>query len=78
MAAPTQPRTSRPRNTVHPPRRPRTGVLRGRPRWFITLFGTDVWERFSFYGMTAILVLYATESTAAGGLVMYHVDAALL
>ncbi|MER5915158.1 oligopeptide:H+ symporter [Streptomyces sp. NPDC001982] len=55
----------------------RTGLL-GRPRWFTTLFGTDVWERFSFYGMTAILVLYATEDTGHGGLGMSTGDAALL
>ncbi|MET9773488.1 peptide MFS transporter [Streptomyces sp. NPDC006367] len=54
-----------------------TGLF-GRPRWFITLFGTDVWERFSFYGMSAILVLYATEPEAAGGLGMGDDDAALL
>ncbi|MER6121632.1 oligopeptide:H+ symporter [Streptomyces sp. NPDC001795] len=56
---------------------PRPGLL-GRPRWFTTLFGTDVWERFSFYGMTAILVLYMTEDTGHGGLGMSAGDAALL
>ncbi|MHC0431231.1 peptide MFS transporter [Streptomyces sp. O3] len=55
----------------------RPGLL-GRPRWFTTLFATDVWERFSFYGMTAILVLYATEDTSQGGLGMASGDAALL
>ncbi|MZD06251.1 MFS transporter, partial [Streptomyces sp. SID5785] len=60
-----------------PGRPPRTGRWR-RPRWFTTLFGTDVWERFSFYGMTAILVLYLTEDRADGGLGMTSGDAALL
>lgn len=65
-----------------PPQAPRpvsaeTGLL-GRPRWFNTLFGTDVWERFSFYGMTALLVLYATEPAAEGGLGLSNGDAALL
>ncbi|MEU6223665.1 oligopeptide:H+ symporter [Streptomyces sp. NPDC047042] len=55
----------------------RQGLL-GWPRWFTTLFGTDIWERFSFYGMTAILVLYATEPTADGGLGMTNEDATLL
>jgi POT family proton-dependent oligopeptide transporter len=55
----------------------RRGPL-GWPRWFTTLFGTDIWERFSFYGMTAILVLYATEPTADGGLGMTNEDATLL
>ncbi|MER5256829.1 MULTISPECIES: oligopeptide:H+ symporter [unclassified Streptomyces] len=54
-----------------------TGLL-GRPRWFTTLFGTDVWERFSFYGMSAILVLYASEPVADGGLGLSDDDAALL
>ncbi|MEV0092423.1 peptide MFS transporter [Streptomyces sp. NPDC050738] len=59
------------------PPSPEAGLL-GRPRWFNTLFGTDVWERFSFYGMTALLVLYATEPSADGGLGLSHADAALL
>lgn len=54
-----------------------TGLL-GRPRWFNTLFGTDVWERFSFYGMTAILVLYATEEKSGGGLGLSNADATMI
>ncbi|MFE9255827.1 peptide MFS transporter [Streptomyces sp. NPDC006879] len=72
-----------------PPRPPQTApsapaashhrfALLGRPRWFTTLFGTDMWERFSFYGMTAILVLYATEPESGGGLGLSNEDAALL
>ncbi|XVQ90035.1 peptide MFS transporter [Microbispora siamensis] len=47
-----------------------TTVLRdyGRLGWFRTLFLTDIWERFSFFGMQAILVLYATAPVADGGL----------
>ncbi|MFI6060875.1 peptide MFS transporter [Streptomyces sp. NPDC051286] len=56
----------------------RRTVLPGRPRRFTTLFLTDVWERFSFYGMTAILVLYATEDTAHGGLGLAAGDAGIL
>jgi len=68
---------------AEPPVLPRSKGSVGRgvfgwPRWFGTLFGTDVWERFSFYGMTAILVLYATEPTADGGLGLSDADAALL
>lgn len=77
MSAPPHPsaadRRSRPAGA---PARP--GGPLARPRWFATLFGTDVWERFSFYGMTAILVLYATEDTRRGGLGMSSGDAALL
>jgi POT family proton-dependent oligopeptide transporter len=40
----------------------------GHPRGLATLFGTEVWERFSYYGMRAILILFMTESIAKGGL----------
>jgi proton-dependent oligopeptide transporter, POT family len=33
-----------------------------------TLFFTEMWERFSYYGMRAILTLYMTKSFAEGGL----------
>src|SRR4029434_4866742 len=32
------------------------------------LFFTELWERFSYYGMRAILVLYMTATVAQGGL----------
>ncbi|GAK86944.1 di-/tripeptide transporter [Vibrio ponticus] len=32
------------------------------------LFGTELWERFSYYAMRAILVLYLTDTTLNGGL----------
>lgn len=41
-----------------------------RDRWFSTLFLTDMWERFSFFGMLAILFLYATAPADAGGLAL--------
>ncbi|MGE0860167.1 MAG: peptide MFS transporter [Gammaproteobacteria bacterium] len=40
----------------------------GHPRGLGTLFFTELWERFSFYGMRAILILFMTAPTAAGGL----------
>ncbi|MFB3058031.1 MAG: MFS transporter, partial [Ignavibacteriaceae bacterium] len=33
------------------------------PRGLSILFFTEMWERFSFYGMRAILVLYLTRET---------------
>ncbi|WP_019869942.1 peptide MFS transporter [Salinispora oceanensis] len=39
-----------------------------RDRRFTTLFVTDLWERFSFYGMQALLFLYAVAPEEAGGL----------
>lgn len=38
------------------------------PRGLATLFFTEMWERFSYYGMRAILVLYMVAPVAQGGL----------
>src|SRR6201988_3930320 len=40
----------------------------GHPAGLSTLFFTEMWERFSYYGMRAILLLYMTKSFAEGGL----------
>jgi proton-dependent oligopeptide transporter, POT family len=40
----------------------------GHPTGLSTLFFTEMWERFSYYGMRAILTLYMTKSLAEGGL----------
>jgi POT family proton-dependent oligopeptide transporter len=40
----------------------------GHPRGLATLFFTEMWERFSYYGMRAILVLYMVAAPGAGGL----------
>jgi POT family proton-dependent oligopeptide transporter len=40
----------------------------GHPRGLSTLFFTEMWERFSYYGMRAILQLFMTTAVAAGGL----------
>ncbi|MGW1077921.1 peptide MFS transporter, partial [Streptomyces sp. NPDC002537] len=42
----------------------------GQPRGLGALSGLEVWERFSFLGMQAILVLYFADTVAAGGLGM--------
>jgi POT family proton-dependent oligopeptide transporter len=36
-------------------------TLFGHPRGLTFLFGTEMWERFSYYGMRALLVLYLTK-----------------
>ena len=36
------------------------------PRGIYLLFGVEMWERFSFYGMRAILVLFAADATRGG------------
>lgn len=38
------------------------------PRGLYTLFFTEMWERFSYYGMRALLVLFMTATIADGGL----------
>jgi POT family proton-dependent oligopeptide transporter len=40
----------------------------GQPRGIATLFLTEMWERFSFYGARAMLVLFMTATVATGGL----------
>ncbi|TNM67105.1 peptide MFS transporter [Streptomyces sp. NP160] len=40
----------------------------GQPRALAHLFGVEMWERFSFYGMQAILAYYLYYSVADGGL----------
>jgi proton-dependent oligopeptide transporter, POT family len=40
----------------------------GHPAGLSTLFFTEMWERFSYYGMRAILLLYMTKTFADGGL----------
>ena len=43
-------------------------MLRNHPEGLPTLFFTEMWERFSYYGMRAFLILYMTAPMAAGGL----------
>ncbi len=40
----------------------------GHPRGLSTLFFTEMWERFGFYGVRAILVYFMTAALANGGL----------
>ena len=40
----------------------------GHPRGLATLFFTEMWERFSYYGMRALLVLFLVDAIARGGL----------
>ena len=40
--------------------------LFGHPRGLATLFFTEMWERFSFYGMQALLVLFMTDQLRGG------------
>jgi POT family proton-dependent oligopeptide transporter len=42
----------------------------GQPRPLVTIFGVEMWERFSFYGMQGILLLYMFYPVSQGGLGM--------
>jgi POT family proton-dependent oligopeptide transporter len=50
------------------PAQPEHAELFGQPRGLATLFLTEMWERFSYYGMRAILILYAVAPSRDGGL----------
>ncbi|WP_081861589.1 peptide MFS transporter [Cellulomonas sp. HZM] len=47
---------------------PRDRAFFGQPMGLATLFGTELWERFSYYGMRGILLYYLTDTAANGGL----------
>ncbi len=40
---------------------PKTGEFLGHPKGLAFLFATEMWERFSYYGMRALLVLYMVK-----------------
>ncbi len=48
------------------------------PKGLYLLFATEMWERFSYYGMRALLVLYLTQSLIEGGLGFSDQNASLL
>src|SRR5207237_2762179 len=47
----------------------------GHPRGLATLFFTEMWERYSYYGTRALLILYMTADMAHGGLAFSVVKA---
>jgi proton-dependent oligopeptide transporter, POT family len=42
--------------------------LFGQPRGLYTLFFTEMWERFTYYGMRAMLILFMVDAIPHGGL----------
>ena len=50
----------------------------GQPRGLWVLFLTEMWERFSFYGMRALLVIYLRAAINEGGLAWSKSDALAL
>jgi POT family proton-dependent oligopeptide transporter len=74
------PRSDRPATPARGAREP-TSVparrgLAGHPAGLTTLFFTELWERFSYYGMRALLALFIVAPVAGGGLGLTTVDAA--
>ena len=54
---------------LHPaPNVPNDTSFFGHPRGLLTLFSTEFFERFSYYGMRALLILYMTATVLDGGL----------
>src|SRR5437879_12244972 len=54
--------------TAAPTPRPESTRFFGHPGGLLTLFFTEMWERFSYYGMRGFLILYATAAVTTGGL----------
>lgn len=50
----------------------------GHPRGLSTLFFTEMWERFSYYGMRGILLLFLVNAVATGGFGMSDKTAAAI
>ena len=57
----------RPRSLRTTPSREDRGLL-GHPRGLPWMLNVEMWERFSYYGMRAILLYFITDTVAAGGL----------
>src|SRR6476619_5146025 len=45
-----------------------TSGIGGQPRGLTTLSSTEMWERFSYYGMRALLTLFMVAPVTKGGL----------
>lgn len=54
------------------------GMIFGHPKGLYLLFFTEMWERFSYYGMRAILMLYMTKLYMENGLEIPKDSAALI
>ncbi|TAF31839.1 MAG: MFS transporter [Cytophagales bacterium] len=50
----------------------------GHPKGLYLLFATELWERFSYYGMRGLLTLFLTKAAIEGGLGFQNEDAVLI
>ncbi len=57
---------------------PAGGEWFGHPRGLSTLFFTEMWERFSYYGMRGLLILFLVASVRTGGFGMTDTKAAAI
>ena len=55
--------------------RPALSMFAGQPAGLRQLFFTELWERFSYYGMRALLTLFMVAPIAEGGLALSTADA---
>lgn len=55
-----------------------TEIKKGHPPALYMLFFTEMWERFSYYGMRGILILYLTKQWVEGGLAIDEQKASLI
>ncbi len=55
-------------SSVEPTTTSTTSPTHGHPHGLYTLFFTEMWERFSYYGMRALLTLFMVAPVATGGL----------
>ncbi len=55
-----------------------TAQQKGHPKGLYLLFFTEMWERFSYYGMRGILILYLTKTFLEGGLAFDEGTASLI
>lgn len=54
--------------TAQAPLHPDQTRFFGHPRGLATLFFTEMWERFSYYGMRGVLILFMVDAIQTGGL----------
>src|SRR5262249_54574131 len=59
-------------------REPDTSGIAGHPKGLMVLFFTEFWERFSYYGMRAILMFYMTKPIAEGAIALPQSRASLV
>ncbi|QIL75023.1 peptide MFS transporter [Hymenobacter sp. HDW8] len=60
------------------PEQPPVAAQQGHPKALYLLFFTELWERFSYYGMRGLLTLYLTKTILAGGLEVPAATATLI